>query len=606
MLISFRLRTYLYNIIILVISMVLVEIFVINTMERYSVNDAIQTLSAEADEISATSKQIIYQNGIYNIDKDAAFDDNAMYFAEKYQLSTGSRIQVFNGSGDLLADSGGDVNTETVSKDDKQEYYAEVYSALNAKKEAYMYTKINKENYVVYAIPVIVDDNAIGVIRTIYSMQSMDKLIHYTSLLFIMATFIAIFILIIIMMMSYKNLMSPINDITQMSKDMSEGVLDKRFVIYKSKDEINLLKDNFNKMADEITKRIFDYKEKQFELSLMLSSIDSGVMAIDCSDNIITLNESAKAMLGYENMPDENIKLSMLNEIGDVVLNLRKTNQEVIKEILFNDKNLYVCAKFAGKRTMHIDILVIIKDITKDKLIKKEQNKFLSSISHELRTPLTTIIGYTDMLTRRGTDNTEITAKALNTINKEGQRLLRLVDDVLLMNKYNKIDFDMIFSDMDVDDVLNDVVEAMRIKSMKFGIDISYAATELPEIFGDYDRIKQVFINILDNAIKYSYEGGKINVTATSNDKYIQVDIRDYGIGVPNDMIENVFEAFYRVDEERSRDRGGFGLGLSIVKQIIKSHGGEVTLESKEGEGTLITVILPAKQSQSIDKEDSK
>lgn len=606
MLISFRLRMYLYNIIILVISMVLIEVFVINTMERYSVNDAIKTLSAEADEISATSKQIIYQNNIYNIDRDVAFDENAMYFAEKYQLSTGSRIQVFNSSGDLLADSGGDINSETVSKDDKQEYYAEVYSALNSKKEAYMYTKINKENYVVYAIPIVVDESALGVIRTIYSMQSMDKLIHYTSLLFILATFIAILILIIIMMMSYKSLMGPINDITQMSRDMIEGVLDKRFVIYKSKDEINLLKDNFNKMADEITRRIYDYKEKQFELSLMLASIDSGVIAIDSDDNIITLNESAKSMLGYENIPDENIKLSMLNEIGDVVLNLRKTNQEVIKEIVFNDKNLYVCAKYAGKSTMYIDVLVIIKDITKDKLVKKEQNKFLSSISHELRTPLTTIIGYTDMLTRRGTDNTEITAKALNTINKEGQRLLRLVDDVLLMNKYDKIDFDMIFSDMDVDDVLNDVVEAMRIKSMKFGIDISYTATELPAIFGDYDRIKQVFINILDNAIKYSYEGGKINVTATSNDKNIQVDIRDYGIGVPSDMIENVFEAFYRVDEERSRERGGFGLGLSIVKQIIKSHGGKVTLKSKEGEGTLITVILPAKQNQSFKQEDKK
>ncbi|NMC56816.1 MAG: HAMP domain-containing protein [Eubacteriaceae bacterium] len=606
MLISFRLRMYLYNIIILVISMVLIEVFVINTMERYSVNDAIKTLSAEADEISATSKQIIYQNNIYNIDRDVAFDENAMYFAEKYQLSTGRRIQVFNSSGDLLADSGGDINSETVSKDDKQEYYAEVYSALNSKKEAYMYTKINKENYVVYAIPIVVDESALGVIRTIYSMQSMDKLIHYTSLLFILATFIAILILIIIMMMSYKSLMGPINDITQMSRDMSEGVLDKRFVIYKSKDEINLLKDNFNKMADEITRRIYDYKEKQFELSLMLASIDSGVIAIDSDDNIITLNESAKSMLGYENIPDENIKLSMLNEIGDVVLNLRKTNQEVIKEIVFNDKNLYVCAKYAGKSTMYIDVLVIIKDITKDKLVKKEQNKFLSSISHELRTPLTTIIGYTDMLTRRGTDNTEITAKALNTINKEGQRLLRLVDDVLLMNKYDKIDFDMIFSYMDVDDVLNDVVEAMRIKSMKFGIDISYTATELPAIFGDYDRIKQVFINILDNAIKYSYEGGKINVTATSNDKNIQVDIRDYGIGVPSDMIENVFEAFYRVDEERSRERGGFGLGLSIVKQIIKSHGGKVTLKSKEGEGTLITVILPAKQNQSFKQEDKK
>ena len=237
--------------------------------------------------------------------------------------------------------------------------------------------------------------------------------------------------------------------------------------------------------------------------------------------------------------------------------------------------------------------------------MKKEQNKFLSSISHELRTPLTTIIGYTDMLTRRGTDNADVTSKALETINKESQRLQRLVDDVLLMNKYEKIDFDMTFSDMDVDDVLNDVVEAMRIKSLRYGIDISYTATDLPPILGDYDRMKQVFINILDNAIKYSYEGGKINVTATANNEHVQVDIRDYGIGVPEDMIENVFEAFYRVDEERSRERGGFGLGLSIVKQIILRHGGEVTLKSREGEGTLISVVLPAKNAQPEKQEDN-
>jgi signal transduction histidine kinase len=211
------------------------------------------------------------------------------------------------------------------------------------------------------------------------------------------------------------------------------------------------------------------------------------------------------------------------------------------------------------------------------------------------------------MLNRRGTENTELTKKAIDTINKESQRLLRLVDDVLLMNKYDKLDFDMIFSDMDIDDVLNDVIEAMRMKSLKYGIDISYKATELPKILGDYDRIKQVFINVLDNAIKYSYEGGKINVTVTlNNNKYIQVDIRDYGIGVPNDMIDNVFEAFYRVDEERSRQRGGIGMGLSIVRQIIKSHGGEVVLSSQEGEGTLVSITLPTKNTQLTNQEDKK
>lgn len=606
--ISFRLRMFLFNIIILIICMVLSEIFIINTMERYSVNDAIEKLAQESDELNASAQQLIIQTAASSTgNNDIIFNENAKYFAEKFQLTTGSRIQIFDAQGAILADSSSIDDTEILVEDKEQQYYAEVYSALNSKNEAYMYTKINDENYIMYATPIIINDKVVGIVRTVYSMQAMDEIIHFTSMLFIWTIFLAILVISGIMFFSYKNLMEPISDITQMSKDMTEGDLSKRFVIYKSKDEINLLKDNFNKMADEIENRINDYKEKQYELSLMLSSIESGVIAIDENDQVITLNKSAKRMLDCENILDEDIKLGMLGDIKDLVSNLRQTNDMVISEIIYKGKNLRVIAKHAGESTMYIDILVIIQDITKDKLLKKEQNKFLSSISHELRTPLTTIIGYSDMLNRRGTENAEITAKALDTINKESLRLLRLVDDVLLMNKYEKLDFDMIFSDVDIDDVLNDVIEAMRIKSLKYGIDISYKATELPKILGDYDRIKQVFINILDNAIKYSYDGGKINVTATfNNDKYIQVDIRDYGIGVPANMVDNVFEAFYRVDEERSRQRGGIGLGLSIVKQIINSHGGEIILNSQEGEGTLVSITLPAKCVQLTEQEDKK
>ncbi len=606
--ISFRSRMFLYNIIILIICMVLSEIFIINTMERYSVNDAIEKLSQESDELNASAQQLVVQTAASSTgNNDIIFNENAKYFAEKFQLTTGSRIQIFDAQGSILADSSSIDDSEILVEGKEQQYYAEVYAALNSQKEAYMYTKLNDQNYLMFATPIIINDTVIGVVRTVYSMQAMDEMIHFTSMLFIWTIFLAILVISGIMFISYKNLMQPISDVTQMSKDMTEGDLSKRFVVYKSKDEINLLKDNFNKMADEIENKINAYQEKQYELSLMLSNIESGVIAIDEKDKVITLNESAKKMFDCGNITDKDIKLGMLGEIKNLVAALRQTNEVLISEIVFKEKNLRIIAKYAGESTTYIDILVIIQDVTKDRLLKKEQNKFLSSISHELRTPLTTIIGYADMLNRRGTENTELTKKAIDTINKESQRLLRLVDDVLLMNKYDKLDFDMIFSDMDIDDVLNDVIEAMRMKSLKYGIDISYKATELPKILGDYDRIKQVFINVLDNAIKYSYEGGKINVTVTlNNNKYIQVDIRDYGIGVPNDMIDNVFEAFYRVDEERSRQRGGIGMGLSIVRQIIKSHGGEVVLSSQEGEGTLVSITLPTKNTQLTNQEDKK
>ncbi len=409
-----------------------------------------------------------------------------------------------------------------------------------------------------YSMPIVIDNKVVGIVRNLYAMSAMDSMILYAKQTFVVATLIATAVIVMILLATYKKLMEPITDITKMSADMSAGDLSKRFVIYKSKDEINLLKHNFNQMADEITRRIDDYKEKQAELTLMLSNIDSGVIAIDEANQVITLNDSAQTMLGYDDVEKQNIKLSMLGEIEELVVLLRDTEETVYKEIEYGSRHLFVVCKYAGEAVESVDVIVVIRDITKDKKIVKEQNKFLSSISHELRTPLTTIIGYADMLVRRGTENTEVTHKALDTIGKEAQRLLRLVDDVMIINKYEKLDFDMVFSDLDVDDVLSEVIESMRIKSLKYGINIIYTAAETPLILGDYDRMKQVFINVLDNAIKYSYEGGRINVAASVVNQYVRIDIRDYGMGVPENMIGNVFEAFYRVDEERSREKGGW------------------------------------------------
>lgn len=594
--ISFRLRMILYNLIIFIVCILLAGVFVINALERYSINHATATLSRYADEINASTKQFLLQNQSSTVTLEALFEENALYFAEKYQLATGSRVQIFNSKGELLGDSGS-VADMGVEEDKKQQYFADTYSALNSKKDAYMYSEIDGVNFVFYSMPVVIDDSVTGIVRSLYSMSAMDEIIAYTTRVFAIATLVSLAVIVMILLTTYNSLMTPLTDITKMSADMSAGDLSKRFVIFKSKDEINLLKSNFNQMADEITKRIDDYKEKQAELTLMLSNIESGVIAIDEHNQVITLNDSAQILLGYAEIEKQNIKLSMLGEIEELVALLRATEETVYQEIEYQDKNLFVLVKHAGKAVESVDVLVIIRDITKDKKIIKEQNKFLSSISHELRTPLTTIIGYTDMLNRRGTDNIDLTHKALDTIGKEAQRLLRLVDDVLIINKYEKLDFDMVFADMDVDDVLSEVVEAMRIKSLKYGIDIIYTATEIPLVLGDYDRIKQVFINVLDNAIKYSYEGGKINVTASLVNQYVRIDIRDYGMGVPENMISSVFEAFYRVDEERSREKGGVGLGLSIVKQIVEKHGGEVILSSRDNEGTLVSILLPTKQS---------
>ena len=146
--ISFRSRMFLYNIIILIICMVLSEIFIINTMERYSVNDAIEKLSQESDELNASAQQLVVQTAASSTgNNDIIFNENAKYFAEKFQLTTGSRIQIFDAQGSILADSSSIDDSEILVEGKEQQYYAEVYAALNSQKEAYMYTKLNDQNY---------------------------------------------------------------------------------------------------------------------------------------------------------------------------------------------------------------------------------------------------------------------------------------------------------------------------------------------------------------------------------------------------------------------------------------------------------------------------
>jgi signal transduction histidine kinase len=197
------------------------------------------------------------------------------------------------------------------------------------------------------------------------------------------------------------------------------------------------------------------------------------------------------------------------------------------------------------------------------------------------------------MLQRRGTGDSTLTEKALSTTKSEAQRLLRLVNDIMNMNHYSNIEFDLIFSNIDPDELISEAVSQMNVKADELKIFVSYNRMNLPEIIGDRDRLKQVLINVIDNAIKYSDPEDVVRVIASYDASYLEITIRDYGPGIPQDMTEKVFDTFYRVEEDRSRLRGGFGLGLSIVKNIVNRHSGSVSIESLPNQGTLVTIRLP-------------
>ncbi len=229
----------------------------------------------------------------------------------------------------------------------------------------------------------------------------------------------------------------------------------------------------------------------------------------------------------------------------------------------------------------------IKKMITELKEEQEKQKKFLDNVTHEIRTPLTNILGYTDLTQK--VDHVAQKDKYLDYISGEGERLLNMVNSLLELSRLKRYELAVELTDTELNNILEQACSLMRDRAEKFGIKVSYDLANVNAIV-DGDKIKQVLINLLDNAIKYS-EGDKITVRLWK-ETLVHISVKDNGKGISQSYINSLTEPFYRVDKSRSRKLGGSGLGLSICREIIELHGGEMNINSIEGKGTIVTISL--------------
>ena len=218
------------------------------------------------------------------------------------------------------------------------------------------------------------------------------------------------------------------------------------------------------------------------------------------------------------------------------------------------------------------------------------KNDFISSVSHELRTPLTAIKGWSETLREGGAGDAEMTAKGLEVISDEAERLSGIVEELLDFSRMQSGHMSMQFTRMDLLAELEEAVVLFRDRAKREGLELLYVeAAELPPIVGDRDRLKQVFINIIDNAIKYSNPGGRVRIEAADMGAHVQVVISDSGVGIAKADLPNVKNKFYKAN----RTRPGSGIGLALADEIVRRHKGRLEIESEEGVGTTVTITLP-------------
>jgi len=251
-------------------------------------------------------------------------------------------------------------------------------------------------------------------------------------------------------------------------------------------------------------------------------------------------------------------------------------------------------AQFKGDRDETEGFVVVIHDITEQQKLDSMRKQFVADVSHELRTPLTTIKSYVETLMSDDIDD-NARNRFLQVVNKEVDRMVRLVKDLLLLSNLDSNKYAMKKETIDLKKMLTDVVSNMRLLAYNKSQQLyTKFCEEDITVEGDADKLEQVFINVINNSIKYTPNNGKIEISAALvGDKAI-VTITDNGIGIPREDIEKVFERFYRVDKARSRELGGTGLGLSICKEIVSAHKGTIEIESELNRGTSVRICLPS------------
>ncbi len=581
---NYRSRIIIYNIALFTTAFLLVVFFVFQGTSYFYINQSKDYLLE-----TARDSTLFISQELKNMSGDDTLGNrliaNGLYLGNSIASSENTRTLVFNESGVLIADSSALAATTTLD--------TELNLSRSEGAPVFTVKRINNASLTYFVAPIVIDEATIGHIGFVYSLHELDSFLNLVGILFAIGGIIGLFILIIVTLLFSNNFVQPIKDLTKISNEINDGNYNLT-IFYKHSDEIGELTKAFNGMVLNINNVILQLESERKRLAGVLASLDDGLLAIDKDGNIITSNRYIKTYFNVSN-PKTIYDFQFQSFLRDIFDRLKNGKDHISEEIDCNDRNLLLIGSPIREKGFEENYMIIIRNMTAAKLMQEEQRKFISSVSHELRTPLTTIIGYADMLIRREVADPEILTRSLTTINREGHRLLRLVDSLLNVNKFGKAEFDFKKTNLNIVLLLSEVVEQMQIKASQRDVAINYRSEELPEILGDYDRLQQIFINIIHNAIKYSNSGDIIDVVSTLEDDQIIVSIRDYGPGISEVEQKRIFNAFYRVEEDRSRSNNedGSGLGLYIVKQIVEKHDGRIEIVSQLDEGTNIVVSFP-------------
>lgn len=333
----------------------------------------------------------------------------------------------------------------------------------------------------------------------------------------------------------------------------------------------------------------------------ILAAMQDGLLVVDAARHITLANETFEE---FFELRETSLGAPLLDTVRDptldqIITETLNTGEPARREIIILGRALEVSAvPLQDEDNATTGVVVLFHDITQLKQLDEVRKDFVANVSHELRTPLSILRGYIETLLDHPKVSTEELTRILEVMERHSKRLGLLVDDLLILAQLESGDPHLQLSDVALDELFGHIVrdwdKKFAEKRLKVIVDLP---EHLPPVRADETRLQEILYNLLDNAVKYSREGGDLRLAAQQRNGEIALSVSDSGIGIGKSDLPRIFERFYRVDKARSRELGGTGLGLSIVKHIAQLHGGRVEAESEPGQGTTIRIVLPLEAS---------
>ena len=359
-------------------------------------------------------------------------------------------------------------------------------------------------------------------------------------------------------------------------------------------EELEPIIKNADVLMGRIHKNMNKIKAEKEKISLITENMVEGMILLDEDMTVLSVNKSALKILGNSFDPTEHTKINHMTDDQQIIGLLEEAKESGAANGIITEKSRFYRAfanKVYSENTLDFGIIIFFVDVTEEIQSEQIRRDFSANVSHELKTPLTTIKGFGELLENGIFTKEEDVKKYGGMIYRESERLLYLINDIIRLSQIEEQEH--VLSDkVDLLKTAHDVEEILRHKADNREVTMTVEG-EPVQIYGNQSYITELFLNLMDNAIKYNHEGGSLNVKVGIENGKAFVVFSDTGIGISDEHQSRVFERFYRVDKSRSKKIGGTGLGLSIVKHIVAYHSGEIQLESELEKGTTITVKLP-------------